>query len=357
VAMQLHGALSRPITIEGIKLEISGSIGIALFPDHARDPDTLLRVADVAMYAVKGTDTAYAVYRSEADHHTPERLALVGELREAIESGDLVVHYQPKLDLRDGTPVGLEALVRWQHRRKGLIPPDDFIPLAEKTGLIGPLTRSVLQSVLHQQRDWRAAGLETPVAVNVSRSMLHDPELPALVADLLARSGVPPAALDLEVTESSLMADPVRSCANLVALRGLGIRIAIDDFGTGYSSLGSLKTLPVDELKIDRSFVREMAVDRGARGIVRAIIDLADDLGMRAVAEGVEDRDQLELLREAGCDLIQGFLFSLPLNADAASSLVYHNALQDPGAALQEQVAAGLSERGVPIPIARRRRG
>jgi diguanylate cyclase (GGDEF)-like protein/PAS domain S-box-containing protein len=315
LAVGLCDALAQPLTIDGIILDISASVGIAIFPTHGQDADTLLRRADVAMYVAKRAGSGHAVYESGADQHSLDRLALVAELRHAIDSGELVLHYQPKVDFADGTLVGLEALVRWHHPRRGLLAPDDFIPLAEQTGLIEPLSRWVLQAVLRQQQIWRRGGLEVPVAVNVSRHTLPDPGLADMVRDLLVQFELPSTALDLEITESGLMLDPVRASANLTRLRALGVRIAIDDFGTGYSSLASLKTLPVDQLKIDRSFIRDMATDAGARGIARAIIDLADDLGLRSVAEGVEDRATWEVLARLGCAVAQGYYISPPLPA------------------------------------------
>ena len=235
------------------------------------------------MYVAKRGETGVVVYTQEQDHHSAERLALGGELRRAIDNSELLLHFQPKLDLRDGTLVGVEALVRWQHPLRGFLPPSEFIPLAEQTGLIYPLTRWVLDDALRQQQAWREKGLAIPVAVNLSRRTLQDPELPEMVAQLLALYAVVPGGLVLEITESSLMADPLLAAENLSQLRALGVQMSIDDFGTGYSSLDSLKNLSVDELKIDRSFVQAMATDASARAIVRAIIDLA---GCAAVASG-----------------------------------------------------------------------
>jgi diguanylate cyclase (GGDEF)-like protein/PAS domain S-box-containing protein len=315
VAKKLLQKLEAPFELDGQTVEIGASIGIASYPSHGSDTPTLLRRADVAMYVAKRGDHGIVVYSAEHDHYSAERLALGGELRRAIENDELLLHFQPKVDLRDGTLVGVEALVRWQHPVRGFLPPSEFITLAEQTGLINPLTRWVLQAALRQHQAWRELGLDIPVAVNLSRRTLHDPELPEMVARLLARWGAAPEGLVLEITESSLMADPQRAGENLKQLRALGVRMSIDDFGTGYSSLASLKNLSVDELKIDQSFVQAMATDASARAIVRAIIDLADALNLRVVAEGVEDRATLDVLASLGCQVAQGYFLSRPIAA------------------------------------------
>jgi len=278
IADHLMRVLQAPFELEGQLVAVDASIGIAIAPDHGQDADTVLRCADGAMRHAKGSGTGPAVYRPDLDQHFPDRLALVGELRSAIDRDELLLHYQPKLNLRDGTLVGVEALVRWQHPQRGFLPPCEFISLAEQTGLIYPLSHWVLEAALRQQHAWRGLGLDVPVAVNLSRRTLHDPQLPETVARLLTRWDVAPTALVLEITEGSVMADPVRAAENLRQLRDLGVHVSIDDFGTGYSSLASLKNLSVDELKIDQSFVQAMAIDASARAIVRAIVDLADAL-------------------------------------------------------------------------------
>jgi diguanylate cyclase (GGDEF)-like protein/PAS domain S-box-containing protein len=316
VAECLVRVLQAPFVLEGQPIDVDASIGIAVAPEHGQDADTVLRCADVAMYQAKRAGTGVALYSAADDEHRPDRLALLGELRNAIDNDELLLHYQPKLDLRDGKLIGVEALVRWQHPQRGFMPPMEFIPLAEQTGLIHPLSRWVLEAALKQHQAWRRVGIDVPVAVNLSRRTLHDPQLPAMVADALARWDVAAGALVLEITESSLMADPVRAGENLSQLRGLGVRISIDDFGTGYSSLASLKNLSVDELKIDQSFVQAMASDASSRAIVRAIIDLADALKLRVVAEGVEDRATWDVLAGLGCEIAQGYFLSRPLAAD-----------------------------------------
>jgi diguanylate cyclase (GGDEF)-like protein/PAS domain S-box-containing protein len=315
VADMLGRVLQAPFMLDDQTIAADASIGIAVAPEHGQDADSLLRCADVAMYQAKRSGIGAAVYCAAEDRHRPDRLALLGELRHAIEHDELRLHYQPKLDLRNGVVVGVEALVRWQHPQRGFLPPGDFIPLAEQTGLMTPLSRRVLEAALKQHQAWLRVGLDIPVAVNLSRRTLHDPQLPEMVAQLLARWEVPPGALILEITESSLMADPARAAENLTQLRALGVRISIDDFGTGYSSLASLKNLPVDELKIDQSFVQAMATDASSRAIVRAIIDLADALKLRVVAEGVEDRATWDVLVGLGCDVAQGYFLSRPIAA------------------------------------------
>jgi diguanylate cyclase (GGDEF)-like protein len=315
VAGVIQRILQIPFELEGRPIAVDASIGIAVAPEHGQDADTLLRCADIAMYQAKGSGAGLAIYRADQDRPRPDHLSLLGELRNGIEDDQLLLHYQPKLHMRDGVLVGVEALVRWQHPQRGFLLPCEFITLAETTGLIYPLTRWVLEAALKQHKAWQAVGLDLRVAVNLSRRTLHDPELPAMVAQLLARWQVAPEALVLEIIESSLMADPSHAGQNLNQLRAQGVCISIDDFGTGYSSLASLNDLPVDELKIDQSFVRAMASNTSSRAIVRAIIDLADALKLRVVAEGVEDQATWDVLAGLGCDAAQGYLVSRPVAA------------------------------------------
>jgi diguanylate cyclase (GGDEF)-like protein/PAS domain S-box-containing protein len=317
VAARLLQMLEKPFELNGSSLDVGGSLGVALYPQHGDDAEVLLQRADVAMYVAKRAGGGYAVYEPTHDHHTPERLAFHTELRLGIERGELVLHYQPKFSCRDGQLVGVEALVRWAHPRRGLIMPDYFIPLAEQTGLIIPLSRWVLEAVVRQCRLWQDAGQDIPIAVNLSMRDLHDCDLPDTIQNLLTLWGVAPRLLRAEITESSLMADPERALATVARLSELGVRIAIDDFGTGYSSLAYLKKLPVDELKIDRSFVSEMRGDPSDRAIVRCIIDLAHNLRLRVVAEGVEDAETWQLLTQLGCDEAQGYHLGRPSPADA----------------------------------------
>jgi diguanylate cyclase (GGDEF)-like protein/PAS domain S-box-containing protein len=315
VAKEIVGVLQTSFILEYQPIAVEASLGIALAPEHAQDADTLLRCADVAMYQAKRSGMGVALYSATDDQHSPGRLALLAELRTAIDRDELLLHYQPKLDLRDGTLVGVEALVRWQHPQRGFLPPSEFIPLAERTGLIYPFSNWVLETAIKQLQAWKHKSIDIPVAVNLSRRTLHDVQLPEMVARLLTRWGVRPSALVLEITESSLMSDPLGAAENLSRLRALGVRISIDDFGTGYSSLASLKNLSVDELKIDQSFVTAMATDASSRAIVRAIIDLADALNLHVVAEGVEDRATWDVLAGLGCEVAQGYFLSRPIGA------------------------------------------
>jgi diguanylate cyclase (GGDEF)-like protein/PAS domain S-box-containing protein len=314
-AEALVEALDPPFTLDGHRLALAVSIGIALAPQHGQTFETLLRHADVAMYLAKREGAGYTLYSAEQDRHNLNDLALVAELRGAIEQNDLLLHYQPQFDCQSGALAGVEALVRWLHPERGLIPPDQFIPQAEQTGLIRPLTQWVIANALPQSYTWRRRGLDFTVAVNLSMRSLHDPDLPESIQGRLARWHLPPRALKIEITESSLMADPSRALAVLTRLNEMGIRIAIDDFGTGYSSLAYLKDLPVHELKIDRSFVSGLTQHARDRAIVRSMIDMAHHLGLQVVAEGVEDRETFELLAELGCDLAQGYYLSRPLPA------------------------------------------
>ncbi|HEY3060642.1 MAG TPA: EAL domain-containing protein [Chloroflexota bacterium] len=315
VADRLLAVLEEAFGLGGVQLEIDASVGIAISPDHGVDADTLLRRADVAMYVAKRAGSGPVLYSSEQDQHSPARLALVGELRRAIERNELSLFYQPKVDYLSGRVNCVEALVRWHHPRHGLLTPDQFLPIAEQTGLIRPLARWVLEEALRESNRWYLAGLDLSVAVNLSMRNLHDPEIAETIRDLLARWGVPPIRLVIEITESSLMADAARAMDVLTRLRNMGVGISIDDFGTGYSSLAYLKRLPVDELKIDRSFVSHMAFDENDAAIVRSTIGLAHDLGLKVVAEGVEDKAAWDLLNALGCDVAQGYFVSRPIPA------------------------------------------
>jgi len=331
VARTLLRALDRSFSVGESAVDIGGSIGIALAPEHGEDADTLLRRADVAMYVAKRSGSGFAMYSPGQDQHSPDRLAMVGQLRRAIEMDELALVYQPKVDLDTRRCVGVEALIRWQHPQHGAVPPDQFIPLAEQTGLIKAVSQWVLNTALCQAREWLAVGIDVPIAVNLSMRDLHDPDLPQTVAGLLHHWQVPPSQLVVEITENGLMADPTRALQTITALRLMGIRIAIDDFGTGYSSLAYLKRLPVDELKIDRSFVRELATDDDDLAIVRSTIGLGHDLGLTIVAEGIEDGRTWERLHRLGCDVAQGYFIGRPMPASAlVTSLTAQNSRSSP---------------------------
>lgn len=313
VAEKLLKALERPFPIDKHAVSVGASIGISIFPDHGDDADLLLRHADVAMYSAKQSGNGYAVYAADRDPHSARRLALMAGLRQAIEQDQLFLVYQPKIDLKSGCVSGVEALVRWKHPEWGVIPPDQFIPIAEQTGLIRLLTYWVFNTAVHQCRAWREEGREISVAVNLSPRSFQDVTLCDQIVKALSDHGVPPGLLEIEITESILMADPVRAMEILVDLSGKGIQFFIDDFGVGYSSLSYLKRLPVTAIKIDKSFVGNMAMSHDDEVIVRSTIDLAHNLGRKVIAEGVETREILEKLLSLGCDAAQGYYFSRPI--------------------------------------------
>ena len=317
VAQRLLAVLEEPFDLRGIALRVDGSIGIAHHPDHAADASGLLQHADVAMYLAKERRSGVEVYDAGLDRHTPDQLALAGQLRGAIAAGQLVVLHQPKVDLATGGVVSTEALVRWQHPTEGLLSPAAFLPLAEQTNAMGPLALAVLDLALRDAAAWRADGLELEVAVNLAAANLLDVELPGIVAAALERHGVPASGLRFEVTETSVLADAERCVSVLEGLRRLGVGLSLDDFGTGHASLSRLATLPVDELKIDRSFITDVATDAAHRAIARTIVDLGRSLGLRVVAEGIEDDDCLAAVRALGCDVAQGYGLGRPMPARA----------------------------------------
>jgi diguanylate cyclase (GGDEF)-like protein len=315
VATRLHAALARPFELGGVAIELGASIGIAVQPDHGDDVSTLLRHADVAMYEAKRSATSIETYHPDRDPYSPERLALLGELRRALDHDELVLHFQPKVALESGDTIGVEALVRWQHPERGLLGPGDFLPLAERTGLIADITRWVLDAAVRQCGEWRREGIDLPVAINLAAANIVDSTLPDAVAATLQRWDVPGERLECEISEDTVMGDPRRAGDVLERLRALGVRLSLDDFGTGHSSLSYLKRLPLDEVKIDRSFVIGMADDASDAAIVRSTIDLARHLGLAVVAEGVETAEVLDVLASLDCDVAQGFLLSRPLPA------------------------------------------
>ncbi len=319
-------ALQQPFVIDGLEVVMDASIGAALSPEHGTDGDTLLQHADVAMYEAKQARTGFQAYDASRDRHSRERLTLIAELRRALERDELILHYQPKVDLSTGLITGVEALVRWQHPVHGLRGPGAFLPHAEHTALMRPLTLHVLETALTQLTAWRADGLELTVAVNLAVQNLLDRSTPSQIADALERFGLPAGALTLEVTESLMLHDPQRAGEVLGDLKALGVGLALDDFGTGYSSLEHLKRLPVNELKIDKSFVMSMDRDAADRAIVASTSALGRSLGLRVVAEGVESETAARVLAAVGCDLAQGFHFSPPVPAEQIPPLV-RNAL------------------------------
>ena len=316
MAQKIGKALQTPFALEGLKLDVQASIGIAVFPEHGPDADTLLQRADVAMYMAKQEKSGFVVYDPKHDKHSPHRLTLMGELRHAIETDELILHYQPKVNIKSAQLTDVEALVRWQHPQHNLMSPDEFIPLAERTGLIKPLTMWVLNHAMHQHSNWRKTGLDIGIAVNVSAYGLLDLELPDLIAGLLASHGVAPERLKLEITETSIMVDQERSLQILTRLAEMGVSLSIDDFGTGYSSLSYLSKLPVSEIKIDKSFVMDMDENPKHEMIVRATIDLAHNLGLEVIGEGARSHEIYLQLEKLGSDAAQGEYISQPLSTE-----------------------------------------
>lgn len=342
----MRNALEAPFLIGGVALDVEASIGVVLSGEHGTDPTVLLQRADVAMYVAKARNLGVFAYDPEVDGHSPAKLALLGDLRRALTADQLVLHYQPKVSLHSGEVVGAEALVRWQHPDMGLIFPDAFIPLAEHTGLIGPLTSHVLDTALAQARAWMDDGRPLTVSVNLSARSLFDDGLPRHVAGLLARHGIPAELLELEITESALMADPARAQRLLEALAAMGVRLSIDDFGAGYTSLGQLKNLPVTEIKIDKSFIINMGTQPSDALIAQSIIELGHNLGLTVLAEGIETAETLTHLRKFDCDIAEGYYICRPVPAAAFDAWrASHSActtLSPEGPARDEEPVAGM---------------
>jgi diguanylate cyclase (GGDEF)-like protein len=315
VAAAVRRAIAEHFDVAGVRLELGASVGIASYPDHGQDVDVLMQRADVAMYQAKEGRTGVERYVPELDGNSVQRLALAGDLRTALEREEFILHYQPKVDLRTNAVMGAEVLLRWAHPVHGWLSPDEFIPLAEHTGVIVPLTNYVFDHALRQMGAWRAQGLDIGVAVNLSARTLIERDLPDRIEATCRRWGVPAGRLVLEITESMVVADPARALPILARVHELGVEIAVDDFGTGFSSMDYLKRLPVKEVKIDRSFVTSMATDARDAAIVRCTIDLARSLGLRVVAEGVETPDVRARLTTLGCDQAQGYSYSRALPA------------------------------------------
>jgi diguanylate cyclase (GGDEF)-like protein len=315
-ARRIADAVQAPVELRGMRLDVRVSMGIAVFPEHGSDVHDLLQRADVAMYAAKSLQDGPQLYRQEADQNTPRRLQLATELRQAIEGGEVVVHYQPQADLTTTAVTGVEALCRWSHPRHGPVSPDEFIPVAEQTGLITPLTLHVVTEALSRCGRWQRAGHDLGVSVNVSARSLLDSGFVDDVLDLVRSTGLRPSLLTLEITESSIMSDKHRTLDQLQRLATFGIRLSVDDFGTGYSSLSYLQQLPVHELKVDKTFVFGMGSDSSSRSIVRSVVDLGHSLGLLVVAEGVEDEAAWDHLTRLGCDRAQGYLLGRPMSGD-----------------------------------------
>ena len=314
-ARRILNTLEQPFVIEGQVLEVGASIGIAVYPNHGSDVRTLLRRADVAMYSAKQSQSGYTFHRDDQER-SPDQLALVVEMRSAIERNEFELHYQPKLHLRTGLMTRVEVLIRWRHPTRGLLSPALFIPIAERTGLIKNLTDWIFDRALQQCRAWLDVGAPVHLAINVSTKSLQEQAFPARVNSLLEKWGVDPRFLKIEITESSIMADPAHALAILSLLQSIGVRLSMDDFGTGYSSLTHIRQLPIDEIKVDQSFVMGMTANEADAAIVRTMIDLGHNLGKQVCAEGVENVETWQMLADLGCDLAQGFWISKPLPAD-----------------------------------------
>lgn len=313
VAERVLEAIKEPLEIDGHRVEVGASLGVAMFPQHGEDELELITHSDAAMYDAKRKKLGVVVYVPEMGEGKSESIILKGELRRAISEGQMVLHFQPKVDIDSNSVIGVESLVRWQHPRLGLVYPDTFIGLAEMSGLIKPLTLEVLRLAMRQILEWGSKGHEYPVAVNISAINLQDKDFPEIVSAMIADYGVPSHLLELEVTESAIMVEPLIAIENIRRLSLMGIQMSIDDFGTGYSSMAYIQKLLVAKIKIDKSFVMEMGTRKNDEVIVRSTIDLAHNLGLKAVAEGVENQAAWDKLRDMGCDSAQGYFMSKPL--------------------------------------------
>lgn len=316
LAKKILTAIRKPMAVAGQSIEVSASLGIALFPQHGNSAELLLRNADAAMYEAKRTQAGYIVYNINLNQHAEDRVRLQGELRTAIDHNQLLLHYQPKIDFASGRISGVEALVRWQHPTRGLLFPDAFIDLAEHTGQIKALTMVVLRKALDQSEVWYKSGLNLTVAVNISSLSIQDPEFPQQLSDLLQGVNMPVSRLELEITETAVMTGTQQAVECIRQLNELGLQIAIDDFGTGYSSMSRLKELLVAQIKIDKSFVKDMAVNHNDAMIVRSTVELGHSLGMKVIAEGVEDQAAWDKLKALHCDSAQGYFMGRPISVD-----------------------------------------
>jgi diguanylate cyclase (GGDEF)-like protein len=329
VAGNLLDSLVEPFWYEGNELYLGASLGIALYPDHGREPDSLMSRADVAMYRAKHREVGFLFYDPQTDPNTTERLQLASDLRHALEGGEFVLYYQPQIEMRTGRVVGVEALIRWNHPSHGLMVPDRFLPDAERSGLIKPITDWVIETALAQCNEWRKQGIHLRVAVNVTPRSFQNPSLLHKLQEMFdgRETCVPPSHIEIEITENMLMSDIEHAARVLAQLRELGILVAVDDFGTGYSSLAYLKKLPIHSIKVDKSFVINMGEDDNDAVIVRSTIDLAHNLGCKIVAEGVETSDAADLLVILGCDHAQGFHICEPLPAEQLSQWILDRSL------------------------------
>ena len=316
VTMRVLEAIREPLVIDGNLIEVSASLGIAMYPQHGDDELELVTHSDAAMYEAKRKKLGVVMYLPEMGEGKSEAITLKSELKRAISEGEMVLHFQPKIDIESNSVNGVESLVRWQHPRLGLVYPDAFIGLAEMSGLIKPLTLEVLRLAMLQILEWRSQGYEFPVAVNISAINLQEKDFPEIVSAMIEKYDVPSHLLELEVTESAIMVEPLIAIENIRRLSMIGIQMSIDDFGTGYSSMAYIQKLLVAKIKIDKSFVIEMGTRENDEVIVRSTIDLAHNLGLKAVAEGVESQAAWDKLRDMGCDSAQGYFMSKPLPAD-----------------------------------------
>ena len=344
IAAKVLAHIARPMKLSDLELHASASIGISIYPSDGGNAETLLQHADAAMYqAKKSGRNVYRLFTPEMNAFARERLELENGLRRALVQHEFILHYQPKVDVRTGSIDSAEALIRWQHPTYGLMAPTDFIPLAEETGLIIPIGEWVLNEACRQAQSWRASGLRPlRVAVNLSAQQFRQKKLVDVVGASLRAASLEPRYLELELTESTVMHDAEQSIQILRELSTLGVRISVDDFGTGYSSLSYLRRLPLDKLKIDRTFIRELATSRDDAAIVRAIVSLAHNLRIKVIAEGVETPDQLAYLREAGCDQYQGYHYSAPIPNDAFVAM-----MRDHQSAAFAPSATGLDDTGI----------
>ncbi len=347
-AKKILSVIGQPFNLEGLKIQIGASIGIALYPDHSDDPHSMMRCADIAMYLAKKTGGGYSIYNPTLDIYSPRRLSLITSLRVAIQENQLVLYYQPKQHIKTKNVIGMEALVRWQHPQHGLVAPNEFIPLAEVSDLIMPLTHWVIDNTLQQLREWQDMGIDTKVAANISARNLQDNDLPNKIATLLEQHQIAPYHLELEITESAIIVDPLRALETLCRIHELGVTLSIDDFGTGYTSLSHLRKLPITTLKIDFSFIHNMLKSKDDAGLVQSIIHLSHNLGMDVIAEGVEDQATLDMLKAFECDVAQGYFVCPPMTAEQVTQWLKTQVIAPTLHIVTEITAGGCVAPGIP---------